>query len=111
MQLFQTPAARDKFRGQPVEQFGMSGPFAELAEIARRRYQTPAEMMHPDAIDENATGQRMARSGEPARERQSSACGRPARLLDDVQRHTVQDGQPAWRDHLLRLVRIAAMEA
>ncbi len=78
--LMLQPSSTKRLR-QPIEQFRMAGRLAELAEIAGRRHQAPAEMILPDAIDDDARRQRMIRARQPIGQRRAPArrCpGRPA---------------------------------
>ena len=59
MHFLDAPAVLDEVAGQPVEQFGMRGALAHLAEIVGRADDAFAEMMLPDAIDHHARGQRI----------------------------------------------------
>ena len=47
--------------GQPVEQLGVRRPLAEAAEVARGADDAPAEVVHPDAVDQHAGGERVLR--------------------------------------------------
>ena len=58
MQPFERPAIGHEARGQIVEQFGMRGLFALNAEIAGGGDQRLAEMPAPDAVHDDARGQR-----------------------------------------------------
>src|SRR5882724_13234462 len=76
MHGFDAPALRDEFTGEPIEKFGMRRPRAPRAEIARRGHETPTEMMLPDAVDQDAGGERVGRTGQPVGQRRSPARGR-----------------------------------
>lgn len=56
VQFFDAPAIGDELGGQPVEQFRMSGRLAAGAEIAWSRDNAAAEMMLPNAVDQDACG-------------------------------------------------------
>ena len=47
-----------------------------MAEVRRRRYDAPAEMVHPDPIDHHAGGERMLGLHQPTRQGESA----PARI-------------------------------
>src|SRR5262245_18266154 len=51
----------------------MSGRLSAGAEVARRRNQSPAKVMLPDAVDHDAGGQRVGRTSQPLGKFQSSA--------------------------------------
>ena len=61
MDWLEPPLVADQFAGQPVEQFRMRGRLTAGTEIARRRYEPGAQMVLPQAIDNNA-GQQMSGS-------------------------------------------------
>ena len=61
--LIDQPLSTKRVR-QVVEQLGMRGPFAELAEVARRAHDAVAEMMLPDAVHHHARGERIVRVGD-----------------------------------------------
>src|SRR6266511_356892 len=73
MDALESPAAFNEFGSQPVEQFRMSRRHPGLAEIVRRRHETPAEMMLPEAIDDNACGQRVVAAGDPVGEHSATS--------------------------------------
>jgi hypothetical protein len=76
------PAALDEADGQPVEQFGMTRFLAAIAEVVAGRHQASAEVMLPDAVDHDASRQRIVRRGDPAGQLQSPALrGRQGWLL------------------------------
>ena len=61
MELLDRPTLFHKTRGQIIEQFGMSRRIGPQTEIARGPDQWRAEMIHPNAIDEDARSQRIVR--------------------------------------------------
>ena len=75
MQFLQAPAIGDEAMGQPVEQLGMRRLLAQLAEVARGGHQPAAEMILPDAVDDDARGERIVRLREPAGQRRAAARG------------------------------------
>ena len=52
-------------RGQPVEQFGVRGQFAELPEIVRRAAYRAAEMELPESVGDGARGELIVFAGQP----------------------------------------------
>src|SRR5260370_31928254 len=72
MHLLDAPAAAHELHGQPVEQFGVRGLLAHLAEIIQRRDDALPEMVAPDAIDHHPRGQRIFPRAEPFGQRPSS---------------------------------------
>ncbi len=73
MQLLQAPPFRDETPRQPVEQLGMRRLLAELAEIVRGADDAAAEVVGPDAIDDDARGQLVVGPRDPVRERGAAA--------------------------------------
>src|SRR5438445_8301684 len=59
----------DEITGQPVEQLRMCGRLALAAEVAGRGHNSLSEMPVPNPVDDDARRQRMARSGQPQRQR------------------------------------------
>ena len=72
---FDAPALRNEFAGEPIEKFGMRRSRAARAEIAWRGHETPTEMMLPEAVDQDAGGERVGRTGKPVGQRRSPARG------------------------------------
>ena len=58
MQRLERPAPGDEPGGEVVEQVGMGGGVAELAEVARGRDHPPAEVPAPDPVDDDPAGER-----------------------------------------------------
>src|SRR5688572_12101432 len=83
----------DELPREMIEQFGMSGAFAEEAEIVHRGNDAATEKMMPHAIYENPGDQGVRGSGELPCEFRASArlCRRDARETECL-------GQPAWCD-------------
>ena len=79
-------------RGQIVQQFGMAGPVAHLAEVAGRAHDARAEMIEPDAIHHHARGQRIGRAGDRFGE-----FSPPAPSLEGPRFAIAQDGKEAPR--------------
>ena len=73
MQFFQAPAAFHEFDRQPVEQFRMRRLFTQPPEIARRADDPPAEVVHPDPVDQDARDKRMLATGQVAGISQAAA--------------------------------------
>ena len=65
MQMSQVPFVLDQLRGQPVEQFGVCGQVALQAEVVRRLDNAPAEVPLPDAVGNDACGQRVIGADHP----------------------------------------------
>ena len=59
VEFLQAPAAGDEAGGELIEQFGMGGPVAHTTEIRGRADDAFAEMMLPDAVDDDAGGERV----------------------------------------------------
>ena len=60
-----------EFRGQPVEQFGIDGPFALRAEILQNLGKAGPEELAPQAVDKSARGERILRRHQPVRQIQA----------------------------------------
>src|SRR5437870_13803933 len=73
MQVFERLAMVAEFRRQPIEQLRMRGQSSSVPEIVGRIDQTAVEMITPDAVDDGAPGQRVARIGDPVSEGQAAA--------------------------------------
>src|SRR5260370_35071084 len=67
MQLFHRPAGFHESASEIIEQFGMRGPIAELAEVARRADDGPAKVILTYAVDHDAGGQRVILGGDGVR--------------------------------------------
>ena len=64
MEFFQRPAVLDEGRGEPIEQLRVRGLVADHAEIARRARERLAEVVLPDAVHEDARGERIGGIGD-----------------------------------------------
>ena len=65
MQRFPMPALALQLAGEPIEQLGMGGPLAVVAEIARRPHDAAAEMIMPKAIGQHARRERIFGIDDP----------------------------------------------
>ena len=86
----------------------MRGRRAELAEVARRRHDSAAEMMHPETVGQHATDQRMLAVRQMFGERQSPAAGRRRRILGGEWRGR-HHGEIAGRQFLFGEIRVAPL--
>src|SRR5262249_10804230 len=68
VQSLDTPPTRHKLGGQPIEQLWMSWLGTTRAEVIGRSHKPLAEMVKPDAIDHNSSGQRIPSVSEPCSE-------------------------------------------
>src|SRR5665213_3618998 len=68
MQLLHAEMAVHELRCQPIEQLGIGGSAAEVAEIAGSFLKALAEMPLPDTVDGYAGEERISRRGEPVGE-------------------------------------------
>ena len=55
MQALDGPSVFDEGDGQPVEQLGVRRAGACESEVIGRRYQTDAEVLLPDSVDDDAS--------------------------------------------------------
>ena len=74
---------------------------SRFAEIGQRCHQTCTEVMLPDTIDNDAGGQRMVRSGQPASQRQTSTrrFGFFPGTIDYVRRFAIRQDRKNSRPH------------
>ncbi len=75
-----------------VEQFGVRRPLAELAEVAGRADQAPAEVVLPDAVHHHARSERVILAGDRAGQLKPAAALREGRRVLNG-----EDGQEAMR--------------
>ena len=80
VQAFDPPAAFDEIGGEPVEQFGVAGGFAVGAEVAGGADEASAEMVLPDAVDQDAGRERVVFVADPVG--QGEAAGGLRRRLE-----------------------------
>ena len=59
------PAAFDKFRREPIEQLGVTRPFALRSEVGGCRDDSGAKEERPEAVHRDAGGQRILRIDQP----------------------------------------------
>ena len=67
--------------GQKIQQLGMAGPVALLAEIVHRAHQAFPEVVFPDAIDHYPSRQRIPRVDQPVGQLQAAASLRNGGLI------------------------------
>src|SRR5690242_19021450 len=65
MNCLLTPSSPDELARQPVEKFGKRGPGALRAEIVLGFHNSFAEVLLPDAVHGDASGQRIPRIDNP----------------------------------------------
>ena len=73
VQVFDGPTVFHEVIGQVVQHGGMRGRGRADAEIARSGYQRAVEMVHPDAVDHHARGQRIILAGDGLGQLQAAA--------------------------------------
>src|SRR6266852_1991348 len=83
--------------GQVIQQFRMRRPGTELAKIPRSAHDPLAKVMLPDPVDHDASGQRIGRTGDPARQLHPAAAPRNRRLV-----LTGKDAREAARHELAK---------
>ena len=105
MQRLDRPTALDESPGQVIEKLGVAWRLATRPEVARSAHQTRTEVVHPDAVDQHASRQRVVR----ARDRTSQL--QPAAALGEGTRIRGGEGleELTW-DGLAHHGRIAATE-
>jgi hypothetical protein len=69
--VFEAPFVRDEFAGEEVEQLGMRGTCSIDSEVAGRLNKAGAEVIMPEAIDDDTRGQRICGIGDPVSEGQT----------------------------------------
>src|SRR5207249_9076303 len=70
MQFLDRPAVIDEPACEPVEELRMRGLLAHDSEVAGCADQSFPEVMLPDAVHDDARGERIVRAGEPPGQRQ-----------------------------------------
>ena len=70
--MLQTPAVRDEFTRQIVQQLGMARWVATDAKVTWSIHQTLAEMMMPEAIHNDAGGEWVFGMGDPVRQSEAT---------------------------------------
>ena len=73
MQPLDAPPVFHELRRQPVEQFGVRGPFAGHAEIVDGPDDATSEVVLPDPVHHDSRGERMVRPRQPASESETAA--------------------------------------
>jgi hypothetical protein len=68
MEKFEPPPRAHQFAGQPVEELRMARPAAVQAEVTRCRHDSPAEVILPDPVGDDAGGERIGAVGDPGGE-------------------------------------------
>ena len=105
MQGLERPALLHEPGGQVVEQLRVRGRGAAGAEVAGGRDQRLAEVVHPDAVDDDPAGQRVVGGGDgPGQVEPSAAVGEGRRMVAG------QDAEELAGHALARLGGIAADE-
>ena len=74
MYFLYAPIMLDKIVRQPIQQFGMRGLFAQMAEVVESRNQAATEMALPNPIHHNAAGEAIARFRHPFRQGRAAGC-------------------------------------
>ena len=64
VEAFQLPAVFHEIASEPVEQLGMTGTLAELAEVAGGIHDAAAKVMQPKTVHQNARGEWMIAIGQ-----------------------------------------------
>lgn len=114
MQLFEAPARALQLIGEEVEYLTVFDRRPQLAKITWGCDEPFAEVMHPDAIDQNACQQRMIFCSQPPRQCQSSAAGGQRGIIGwefDTMSRGGEDRQASWSHWLFGLLGVAAMES
>ena len=104
-EFLEGPALGDELRGEVVEQLRVRGLVAEATEVVHGRDEAAPEEVVPDAVDHDASGERVLRGGDGLGEGEA---GREEGL--EWWTRTVQDFQVATRDGVGGLGVVAASE-
>src|SRR5687767_11537825 len=107
MQTLQPPAAFDELGSEPIEQLRMRRPRTLKTKIAGRSNDPATEVILPDAIDQDASSQRIGRAGQPVGQCQAST-GRLNSVFwfDDYRLRSGQHRRSSWFHEVARYVRI-----
>src|SRR5262249_4955330 len=108
MKVLETPAALDQFDGQPIEQLRMRGGIAHCAEVAGRGDDAGAEMMLPQAIDEDTGCQRIVLARQPTSQSRTPSRRFPLRNGANVRRGFIEKMRKTRLKFLPRLAPVAA---
>src|SRR5690349_6693362 len=111
MQCFDTPAARDELRREPIEQFGMTRLRATYAKIIRCRDDALTEVQIPSAVRHDARGKWIARVRQPCGKSGSALRFRRVRSQSKVAAQFGDGRESACSDDFLWRLHIAALEA
>ena len=80
------PALRHELGGEPIQQLGVRGRFAQAAEVAAIGRQAASEVLLPEAIHREAGREGVGGFRQPTRQRGSSAGGPSVGRRDDLRR-------------------------
>ena len=108
MQWLHAPSAGDQLLREQIEQLGMRGALAVVAEVARRIHESAAEVLLPDAIRQHARRQRISRIPEPSCEGHATLALR-LRFVHGESRKT-QCRQACWNNRLAAIHDVATVE-
>src|SRR6266480_139798 len=93
MQLLDAAAVSQEIAGEPVEQFRVRRAITVEAEVVRRTDKASAEMIVPDAVDQDASRERIVRAGDPLGELEAALAFRRIRREAEIRRGRVHRGQ------------------
>ena len=108
MQRLEFPPVCDEPLREKIEQLGMRRLAAEKAEVARRVHESRAEVVLPHAVREHARGERIARAGDPPRERETALALRRIGRQRVGRGNAVEHGEARGHDGVAGLHRVTA---
>ena len=111
---FPGPATFHEFCCEPVENVSVFRSGSEFAEFSGSAHESPAEVMEPEAIHEDASCEWMFAAGEPASEGESAACGGKSGVIDrdfGWRGEEGSGGEISGRNGLFGLTEFSAVEA
>src|SRR5690349_11737400 len=110
MKLLEAPLLTDQLSRQPVEQSRVRRPAAIEAKVIRRVDQANAEMIVPEAVDDDSGSQRIAGIGDPFGQAGAPRCFGSIFGQSEIGRQCGQGSNPAWRHGLTRSCGVSAIQ-
>ena len=110
VELLERLAAVAEIDGQPVEQFGVCGQAAHASEVVWRIAQAAAEVVMPDAVDDDAPGERITVIGDPMREGDAPGTFGCVGGQVELRAQLLGKGQGAWADFFVGAAHITTLQ-